>query len=259
MTTMLRQIDPPPPATQVSRCCDGCGYDLRGIAEARCPECGLEFDPITPPVANVPWFHRRRIGWLTALWQTFWLATLQTQWLVDEVRRDTTLDRHAAQAFRWICVAVATCSTTVAMGMALDLRVPMAGIAATALPLLVFFHLATVLMYSMGFDSPGRRARFETLHDFTAAPLLLMPIVPMACVLFLLVEKDPIGAILPAGVIIVIWFGCKLWYQTYAAGRDAMRRLLHAALLVMVWGSFALVCFILTIFLIAFSRRLIAW
>jgi hypothetical protein len=259
MTTMLRQIDPPPAATHVTRSCDGCGYDLRGIVEARCPECGLEFDPIAPPVANVPWFHRRSIGWLTALWRTFWLATLQTQWLVDEVRRDTALDRHAAQSFRWICVGVATCSTTVAMGMALDPRVPVAGIAATALPLLVFFHLATVLMYSMGFDSPGRRARFETLQDFTAAPLLLMPIVPMACVLFLLVDKDPIGAILPAGVIMVIWFGCKLWYQTYAAGRETFRRFLRASLRVIVWGTCALVCYMLTIFLVVFSRRLIGW
>jgi hypothetical protein len=259
MTTMLRQIDPPP-AEKVSRCCDGCGYDLRGIVEPRCPECGLEFDPIAPPIANVPWFHRRRIGWLTALWRTFWLATVQTQWLVDEVQRDTALDRHAAQAFRWICVGVATCSTALAMGLWLDPRPPVqVGFVLTAVPLLVFFHMATMLMYSIGFDSPGRLARFETLHDFTAAPLLLMPIVPIACGLRLLANKDPIGAILPAGVIVVIWFGCKLWYQTRAAGREAIRRLFQAALLVMVWGSFALGCFMVTIFLIVFSRRLITW
>lgn len=25
--------------------CVGCGYDLRGLSEARCPECNTPFDP----------------------------------------------------------------------------------------------------------------------------------------------------------------------------------------------------------------------
>jgi hypothetical protein len=28
--------------------CLGCGYDLRGLPENRCPECGLPFDPADP-------------------------------------------------------------------------------------------------------------------------------------------------------------------------------------------------------------------
>jgi hypothetical protein len=258
-TTMLRQIDPPP-AAEVSRYCGNCGYDLRGIVNPRCPECGEQFDPIAPPVANVPWFHRRSIGPLTALWRTLWRVMTQTQWLVGEVRRDTTLDVTAAQSFRWICVGVAGCSTSLAIAMAMHPRPPMhIGFTLTALPVLVFFHLTTVLMYSTAFESPGRLSRFETLQDFTAAPLLLMPIVPISSALFLLFDRDPTATMLPAGVIIVIWSGCKLLYQTHAAGREANRRLLHSTLIVMVWCSFALICFILTIFLIAFSRRLIAW
>jgi hypothetical protein len=28
--------------------CLGCGYDLRGLPENRCPECGRAFDPVDP-------------------------------------------------------------------------------------------------------------------------------------------------------------------------------------------------------------------
>jgi hypothetical protein len=261
-TTVLRQIDPPPAAANdaATRYCGSCGYDLRGAVEARCPECGEEFDPIAPPVANVPWFHRRTIGTSAALWRTAWLVMLQTQRLVNEMKRDTTLDRASAQSFRWICVGVAGCSTAVAIAMAIDPRPPAhIGFTLLALPLLAFFHLVTVLMYPTRFESPGRLARFEILHDFTAAPLLLMPIVPIASALFLLFDRDPIVAILPGGLVLVVWMACNLWYQTYAAGREAIRRLMHALLVVMVSASFALVCFMMTIFLIVLSRRLIGW
>ena len=30
-------------------CCQGCGYNLRGLAKPRCPECSKEFDPSTMP------------------------------------------------------------------------------------------------------------------------------------------------------------------------------------------------------------------
>ena len=233
---------------------------MRGIVEARCPECGEAFDPVAPPTANVPWFHRRRIGPLVALWRTLWMATLATRSLVDEVRRNSTLDRDAATLFRWICVAVAACSTALAIAIAMDPRPPMLlGFAFLALPMLMPFHLAAVLVDARGFESPGRVARFEILHDFTAAPLLFMPIVPIASGLFRLANRDPIAAILPAGVIIVAWFGCKLWYQTHAAGRVATRRLMQAVLIVMVWGSFAAICFLLTTVLVVFSRRLTGW
>ncbi len=40
--------------------CLGCGYALRGLAEARCPECGREFDPNDPMTMNVPGISRRK-------------------------------------------------------------------------------------------------------------------------------------------------------------------------------------------------------
>lgn len=32
--------------------CSNCGYDLRGLIEPRCPECGTKFDPVTCKLAR---------------------------------------------------------------------------------------------------------------------------------------------------------------------------------------------------------------
>lgn len=39
-----RIIHPPPAKEQYPRC-ESCGYNLTGLTEARCPECGIPFDP----------------------------------------------------------------------------------------------------------------------------------------------------------------------------------------------------------------------
>ena len=71
-------------AADAGRACPACGYDLRGSTSDRCPECGVR-----PAAASaVPWAHRRRLGVLTALARTVWLATvrpgrLATAGLVD--------------------------------------------------------------------------------------------------------------------------------------------------------------------------------
>lgn len=45
----------------ISRFCRSCNYDLNGLSEHRCPECGREFDPENPKsFANTPDWHFRR-------------------------------------------------------------------------------------------------------------------------------------------------------------------------------------------------------
>jgi hypothetical protein len=50
--------------------CPGCGYSLRGISSANCPECGLAIDRTEASVSRIPWEHRRRIGYIRAYWRT---------------------------------------------------------------------------------------------------------------------------------------------------------------------------------------------
>jgi hypothetical protein len=56
--------------------CPACGYDLRGIGTARCPECGNEFDRDSLTQSSLPWTHRKTIGRYRAFWTTVRLATL---------------------------------------------------------------------------------------------------------------------------------------------------------------------------------------
>lgn len=63
--------------------CPRCGYDLRGLAEPRCPECGLEFawgDALSTPFTVSPWLfeHQWRRRPLRSLLATLW-ASLRAQ------------------------------------------------------------------------------------------------------------------------------------------------------------------------------------
>ncbi len=80
--------------------CPECSYDLRGSGGARCPECGLELDFIDAPASLIPWArsHSPR-----ALVQTLWLLIWRPKQLYREKFR--AVDYHAAQRFRWVCVA----------------------------------------------------------------------------------------------------------------------------------------------------------
>ena len=58
-TTPARSRIPPPypvshPDYTSTATCKNCGYALRGLPVARCPECGLPFDPGNPRTMNVP-------------------------------------------------------------------------------------------------------------------------------------------------------------------------------------------------------------
>ena len=41
--------------------CPFCGYILRGIDSARCPECGNDIDYATLHEPQIPWVHRKRM------------------------------------------------------------------------------------------------------------------------------------------------------------------------------------------------------
>lgn len=71
--------------------CPDCGYDLRGIASERCPECGLAIDRATMSVSRIPWVHRREIGRFRAYWRTTRLAIVHPRRLAEEMNRPVEL------------------------------------------------------------------------------------------------------------------------------------------------------------------------
>jgi hypothetical protein len=82
--------------------CPGCGYSLRGIESARCPECGVEIDWSLLHQSLIPWVHRHKLG--------IWKAFVRTVWRSSRlVAREASLpvSYRDAQRFRWMVVLVA--------------------------------------------------------------------------------------------------------------------------------------------------------
>jgi len=258
---MLRQIDPPP-APDATRTCGNCGYDLRGAVEARCPECGVAFDPVGPPMANIPWFCRRIIGNGAALWRTMWFVMLHPRRLAGEVLLlDTRVDVPAARQFRWVCVVVAGVSMGLAIALHAHSAESMVGaFAVTLLPVLLFFALTAPLVGVTDFESASRAAWFRTLHEFSNAPLLLMPLVPLTVALCRAAGRQPAPpTVLLLACIMAIWIVYKFLYQAWASGRDIVWLIKHLVLATLAWAFFALICLALIVYAAAFTNRLFDW
>ena len=245
---MLDHIDrPPPPTTDISRHCGNCGYDLRGIGEPRCPECGVGFDPSRPGAGNVPWFHRRTIGMAAALWRTWWLVAWRTGGLADEVWRNTELNARDAARFRRICVGVAGVSAALGLMLAfVDWNVLAPAVAIALGPALVVFRMVTLPIDDrVEIESPARTERFVTLYDFTAAPLLLLPLAAIALGVARLIDRFMTPAVLLTIAIVAHWLVCTFVYQKRATRRGRKWLIKRMAVSLVLWGAIAWFSFIL--------------
>src|SRR5688500_7093799 len=83
-----------PDAAAPPRRCAACGYDLRGLEQLRCPECGLVFDPNHLPRADIPWLKRGDAltdanatggNAFIAYWRTVWLVLARPRKLGEMV------------------------------------------------------------------------------------------------------------------------------------------------------------------------------
>src|SRR6476659_123129 len=94
-----------------STSCPQCGYDLRGLADARrCTECGLEIAPGSAPWTRIPLAYRKRIGLTAAYVRTAWLATLSPRRLAAEIERPVAY--RDALRFRLLTCLLATLPIT---------------------------------------------------------------------------------------------------------------------------------------------------
>ena len=80
--------------------CPDCGYSLRGLTSARCPECGLLLDFIESDTPIIPWERRADSDWFRAYWQTVRLVVLRRSVFCRAFYSPVSYAH--AQAFRWV-------------------------------------------------------------------------------------------------------------------------------------------------------------
>src|ERR1041385_7387891 len=98
------KAQPPAAAFADDLICPDCGYSLRGLTVARCPECGLTLDFIEGGQSTLPWAHRRPGGFWRSYWRTVWLVMFHTKRFCREAYRP--VDLRDAQRFRYLSVAI---------------------------------------------------------------------------------------------------------------------------------------------------------
>jgi hypothetical protein len=233
---------PPPTGGEEGPRCAGCGYDLRGLTEDRCPECGLRFVPTARPVADVPWLHRAAIGNWTAYWRTVWLVAAHPSTLGREVWRDVQVDADQARVFRRVTTLIVAASA-VAMGLS-DLvgptarRVSPQGIVAGALLIGFLLGLLVDLAMRLKEPEPHPRPRFEALRMFLCAPFALSPAVALCA--WAAVPLGPgatrIAFLAAAAAVWLVWWCSAVRFARHAL-RPTLRRLLSHALLILpgIW------------------------
>ena len=244
------------------RCCAECGYDLRGLEQLRCPECGLPFDPTYLPPADIPWLKRgerqREMHALDggnaflAYWRTVWLVLVRPKKFGSMVWQDVDVDAVETTRFRWITIGVAVGSALATMlpiisplSIAVLLTVLLMGA-----PITAFFWMATGRFDIIQFVAAWfvQEMRYRRLHDLSCAGLALAPIVPIYLLLGLIMGWPgyyigPRAFALCWLVVIAWWYG-SLRYQIHGGRCRTADAILHAVLMPFAWFMIAAVILI---------------
>lgn len=94
--------------------CPDCGYDLRGLPEMRCPECGLSVESLIAE-PGIPWVRRRKLGWFRAYWRTVWTVMFCHRRFAREVMRPVSCGD--ARRFRRLTIAHAYSPVLIWLGI----------------------------------------------------------------------------------------------------------------------------------------------
>ena len=207
--------------TPAKRVCANCGYDLRGLQNDRCPECGEAFDPNVAPDPPVPWIHRRALGTWPAYWQTVRMSLFHPQKLATDIWSAPRVQPEAALCFRWVLIAQATISVMLAVGMIIWsypwtsvalMIVRLLGIEfGVALSLSMFFAIAT--------DVVQNDAWQRALNHYTCAPLALVPIAALAGLITSWANGPVISCAIAMSAIILIW-----WWIDHVLAMHVVKR-----------------------------------
>jgi hypothetical protein len=244
------------------RRCAACEYDLRGLTQNRCPECGLEFDPNYLPPADVPWVrradaatrHRCADGGnaFVAYWRTVALVLLRPRKFGETVWQDVEVAPSETTRFRWITIGIATGSTLAAMlpgfGPGSAIALPL-----LAVPVTLFFWMATARVIFIQFraDRFADEMRFRRLHDLTCAGLALAPLVPSAVVIGFVfgwpAERIALATFISIWLAMGAWWLGSLQYQIHGGRCTRGDMVLHGMMLPIAWMMIAAVILVFSL------------
>lgn len=170
---------------EAERYCLGCGYNLRGLTGARCPECGRAIDRQEHAGLDVPWAHRSRLGAWAAYWQTAALVTFRPGEFADRFHW-ARVRFHGSHAFRLWTVGFAACAVVLAAAaVAWHLgagAVGMTGLAGAIAPsaLLLMYGATELAGFFTGprlpSDSSEEVFRANMVNDYASAALAWTPV-----------------------------------------------------------------------------------
>ena len=247
--TALPQADEPDAtSTDPGRPCVDCGYDLRGLQQNRCPECGLEFDPLYLPPADIPWL-KSDGSIVRAYFKTVWLVLVRPGRFGETVWQEVEVDGVAATRFRWTTIGVA-CGSVLATLLPAFAPLSKQGVivlAALCAPVIMFLWMATEKFNIIQFRPPRylQEVRFHRLHDLSCAGLALAPIVPLFVFLGIFLgwsaQYIALRAFGLTCLVIVAWWYGSLRYQIHGGRCGLGDAILHALLQPFVWSLIAVV------------------
>jgi hypothetical protein len=250
-----------PGAAPPTRRCINCGYDLRGLEQLRCPECGLAFDPKYVPPADIPWLKRgQRLrdahhtegaegNAFLAYWRTVWLILVRPKKFGEMVWQEVDVDAVETTRFRWITIGIAVGSvlaTILPIVAALSIAV-MLTLLLLSVPIVAFFWIATGRFDIIQFVAAwfAQETRYRRLHDMSCAGLALAPIVPLFLLLGLIMgwPGHYVGprAVLLGWVVILAWWYGSLRYQIHGGRCRTGDAILHAVMMPFAWFMIAMV------------------
>jgi hypothetical protein len=128
--------------------CPECDYNLTGIVNPSCPECGKSLDLENLHKPLIPWVHRHEIGRVRAYWQTVWMVMFKNRRLCREMAKPVSY--ADAQQFRRVTIVGASLAVCfliaggfIMLYLSLEMFWPLAIAITLSLSTLLFIFVAT--------------------------------------------------------------------------------------------------------------------
>jgi hypothetical protein len=232
---------------ELARHCAACGYDLRGLPNCVCPECGLAFDP-RARVAEVPWLNRGRRGAFRAYWATVVMVLLRPRRFGEQVWRPVEVDAKLTRRFRVITIVIPLASFALTVApMPLDHGGSVLLTISALLPATIVLWLITGAFHLVGYPEPSTevRERYERLHDLSCAGLALSPLIPTVIWVSLALVRTsylPLAIIALMCTLILVpaaWWVGAVMFQFHGGRCGGMGVFAYAVVSAIIWAAMA--------------------